>query len=123
MMDTTDETVNSAVYRDSVRLPPLWLDRPPVWFAQAEYQFELAAITRQRTKFNYVVSQLNQQQKAEEENIIISPLELEAYDRLKAEQVRRLPTSRKQHVRQLLSHEEMGTETITISPASQKPRS
>jgi len=58
-MDTTDETVNSAVYRVSVRLPHFWSDRPAVWFAQAESQFELAAITRQRTKFNYVVSQLN----------------------------------------------------------------
>jgi len=56
MMDTTDETVNSAVYRVSVRLPPFWPDRPAVWFAQAESQFELAAITRQCTNFNYVVS-------------------------------------------------------------------
>jgi len=108
MMDTKDETVNSAVYRVSVRLPPFWPDRPAVWFAQADSQFELAAITRQRTKFNYVVSQLNQQQAAEVEDIIISPPELGPYDRLKAELVRRLSTSREQRVRQLLSHEEMG---------------
>jgi len=75
MMDTTDETVSSAVYRVSVRLPPFWPDRQAIWFAQAESQFELAAITRQRTKFNYVVSQLNQQQAGEVEDIIISPLE------------------------------------------------
>jgi len=106
-MDTTDETVSSAVYRSSLRLPPFWPDRPAVWFAQAESQFELAAITRQPTKFNYVVSQLNQQQAAEVEDIIISPLEQEPYDQLKAELVRRLSTSRGQRVRQLLSHEEM----------------
>jgi len=108
MMDTNDETVSSAVYRVSVRLPPFWPDRPAVWFVQAESQFKLAAITRQRTKFNYVVSQLNQQQAAEVEDIIISPPKLEPYDRLKAELVRRLSTSREQCVRQLLSHEEMG---------------
>ena len=45
MMDTTDETVSSAVYRVYVRLPPFWPDRPGVWFAQTESQFELAAIT------------------------------------------------------------------------------
>jgi len=39
---------------------------------------------------------------------IISPPELEPYDRLKAELVLRLSTSREQRVRQLLSHEEMG---------------
>jgi len=91
MMDTTDETVSSAVYRVYVRLPPFWPDRPGVWFAQAESQFELAAITRQRTMFNHVVSQLNQQQAAEMEDIIISPLDLEPYDQLKAELVRRCP--------------------------------
>jgi len=94
MMDTTDETVSSAVYRVAVRLPPFWPDRPAVWFVQAEAQFELAGITRQRTKFNYVVSQLSQQQAVEVEDIITSPPEQEPYDRLKAELVRRLSTSR-----------------------------
>jgi len=107
MMDSTDETVNSAVYRVCVRLPPFGPERPAVWFAQAESQFELAAITRQRTKFKYVVSQMNQQQAAEMEDIILPP-KLEPYDRLKAELVRRLSTSLEQRVRQLLSHEEMG---------------
>ena len=41
--------------------------------------------------FNHVVSQLNQQQAAEMEDIIISPLDLEPYDQLKAELVRRCP--------------------------------
>jgi hypothetical protein len=57
-----------------MRLPIFWPDRPAVWFAQVEAQFELAAITRQKTKFNYVVSQLNQQQAAEVEDIITTPL-------------------------------------------------
>ena len=94
--------------RVTVRLPPFWPDRPAIWFAQAESQFELAAITRQRTKFNYVVSQLNQQQASEVEDIITAPPEQEPYDKLKAELIRRLSTSREQCVRQLLSHEEMG---------------
>jgi len=42
------------------------------------------------------------------EDIITAPPEHEPYDRLKAELVRRLSTSREQRVRQLLSHEEMG---------------
>jgi hypothetical protein len=62
----------------------------------------LAAITHQRTKFNYVVSQLNQQQATEFENIITTQSEQDAYDRLKAELVRRFSTSRETRVRQLL---------------------
>ena len=68
----------------------------------------MAGITRQRTKFNHVVCQLHQQHAAEVEDIITSPPEHEPYDRLKAEMVRQLSTSREQRVRQLLSHEEMG---------------
>jgi hypothetical protein len=108
MTEPADETAITAVYRVAVRLPPFCPDRPAVWFAQAEAQFDLAAITRQRTKFNYVVSQLNPQQAAEIEDIIIAPPEHEPYDRLKSELVRQLSTSREQRVRQLLSHEEMG---------------
>jgi len=91
-----------------VRLSLFWPDRPAVWFAEAETQFQLAAITRQRTKFIYVVSQFTQKQAAEVEEIVTSPPKQEPYDRLKAELVHRLSTSREQRVRQLLSHEEMG---------------
>jgi hypothetical protein len=91
MTDTSDETVSSAVYRVAVCLPPFWPDRPAIWFAQAEAQFELAYITCQRTKFNYVVSQLNQQQGAAVKDIILPP-EHKPYDRLKAELVHRLST-------------------------------
>ena len=73
MMHTTNETVSSVVFRVTVRLPPFWPNRPAIWFAQADVQFELASITHQRTKFNYVMSQLNQQQEAEVEDNITSP--------------------------------------------------
>jgi hypothetical protein len=61
MMDSTDETVSSAVTRAAARFPYYCPDGPAIWFAQAEAQFELASITYQRIKFNYVESQLNQQ--------------------------------------------------------------
>jgi hypothetical protein len=68
MMEAIEETLSLAVYRVTVHLLPSWPDRPAVLFAQAEAQFELAAITHQRTKFNYVVLQLNHA--AEVEDII-----------------------------------------------------
>jgi hypothetical protein len=107
MTEPADDPLGATLYRVAVRLPPIWPDRPALWFAQPEAQFDLAGITRQRTQFNYVVSQLHQQH-AKVEDIITGPPEHEAYDRLKAELVHRLSTSREQRVRQLLSHEEMG---------------
>jgi hypothetical protein len=74
-MDPAEETHGPEVYRVAVRLPPFWPEQPIVWFGQAKAQFKLAGITRQRTKFNYVVSQLNNQQAAEVEDPIASPPE------------------------------------------------
>jgi hypothetical protein len=97
-----------AVYRVAVRLQPFWLDRPTLWFAQAEAQFELAAITSERTKFNHIISQQDHRHAAEVEDVITSPPEREPYKTPKSELVRRLSTSREQRVRQLFMHEEMG---------------
>ena len=103
-----DAEVSSTQERVAVRLPPFWPDKPALWFAQAEVQFELNGISSQKAKFNQVVSQFNQQVASEVEDIIIAPSAHDPYDRLKAELVSRLSTSREQRVRQLLSHEEMG---------------
>jgi len=106
-MEQANEIHRAEVNRDAVRLPPFWPDRPAICFAQAEAQFQLADITRPQTKFNYVVSQINHQA-ADVGDIITSPPEYRPHGRLKVELVRRLSTSREQHLRQLLSHEEIG---------------
>jgi hypothetical protein len=67
----------------------------------------LSAITSERTKFKYVISQLDHRQATEVEDITCPP-ERELYKTLKSELVRRLSTSREQRARQLLMHEEMG---------------
>jgi len=91
-----------------VRLPPFWPDRPGLWFAQAEGQFELSSATSERTKFNYVISQLEYRHAAEVEDIIMSPPANDPRTTLKTELVRRLSASRDQPLSQLLTHEEMG---------------
>ena len=102
------ETQSSPMHKVAVNLPPFRPDRPGIWFVQADAQFELAAIKCQRTKFNYVVLQLNQEVSTLVEDFITSPPEHEPYERLKTELGRRLSTSREQRAKQLLSHEEMG---------------
>jgi hypothetical protein len=108
MQGASESTPGVAVYRVAVRLPPFWPDRPALWFARAKAQFELAAITSERTKFNHIISQLDHRHAAVVEDVITSPPEREPYKTLKSELVLRLSTSREQRVRQLLMHEEMG---------------
>jgi len=82
MTEPADDTFDSTLYRVAVRLPPIWPDQPAPWFIGAKEQFELAAGTRQRTKFKCVVSQLHEQHATEVEDIITSPVH-DPNDRLK----------------------------------------
>ena len=108
MQEAPDSSQGGNIHWATVRLPPFWLDRPRLWFAQAEAQFSLASVTSETAQFNYVVSQLEYRHAAEVEDIIVSPPANEPYTTLKAELVRRLSSSRDQRARQLLIHEEMG---------------
>lgn len=45
--------------RIGIRVPPFWPEKPKLWFCQLECQFNLNGITRDSTKFWYVVSQLD----------------------------------------------------------------
>jgi hypothetical protein len=93
------------IWRVAVRLPPFWADHPEVWFAQAEAQFSLAGVNSEKTKFYYVISQLDHRYATEVEDIITFPPEKDPYSVLKAELVTRLSPSREQHMRQFLTLE------------------
>lgn len=92
----------------AVKLPPFWPDKPALWFAQVEAQFVLASITRESTKFNHVVSQLDGRYASEVEDVIIAPPVDEPYTHLKKELIKRLGKSQEQRVRQLMMAEELG---------------
>jgi hypothetical protein len=47
---TTNSALPAEISRVAVRLPPLWSERPAVWFAQAEAQFTLAGISSAQTQ-------------------------------------------------------------------------
>jgi hypothetical protein len=61
-----------------------------MWFAQAEAQFFLAGVNCERTKFCYVISQLDHRFTSEVEDIITSPPEREPYTTLRTELISRL---------------------------------
>lgn len=97
-----------SVSKVSIKLPPFWADRPAVWFAQIEAQFEISGITADSTKYNYVISQLDTKHAAEIEDIITQPPKTEKYEKVKAELIRRLSSTEEQRIRKLLSDEEIG---------------
>lgn len=100
--------ITSTVSRVAIKLPPFWSEKPALWFAQIEAQFDLCSITADVTKFNYVVAQLDSRLAAEVEDVIINPPASNRYERIKSELIRRVSISQEQRIRQLLSEEELG---------------
>ncbi|CDW55401.1 gag pol polyprotein [Trichuris trichiura] len=39
----------------AVKVPPFWTNSPALWFKRVEAQFQIARITADETKFNYIV--------------------------------------------------------------------
>ena len=59
----------------SIRVPAFWFDKVSLWFKQLEAQFMIAGVTREATKFDYVVAHLEPKYAREVEDIIDSPPE------------------------------------------------
>ncbi|KFD51246.1 hypothetical protein M513_07846 [Trichuris suis] len=89
----------------AVKLPPFWPAVPQLWFAQAEAQFSLRAITSQQTKFNYVISSLSWEYAAEVRDLILSPPATQPYD---TQRTMRTAASEQRRLQQLLSAEDLG---------------
>lgn len=107
--NNTNPEPKPEICKVAVKLPTFWPDRPSLWFAQAEAQFQISGVTADNTKFNYIISQLDQRLAGEVEDIITKPPPIgQQYNKLKEELIRRLSMSEEQRVRQLISEEELG---------------
>lgn len=96
-----------SINRVAVKLPPFWAERPNLWFSQVDFQFAIAGITSDNTKFNCVVAQLDTRYAAEIEDIIINPPSTDRYLHLRSKLIERLSISEEQRVRQLINEEEL----------------
>lgn len=99
---------HSEVGKVSVRVPPFWPEEPEIWFAQVEGQFSISGITNDATKFNYVISQLDNKFSREVKDVILNPPACDKYGKLKTELIKRLTASNEKKLKQLLMHEELG---------------
>jgi hypothetical protein len=115
---TTNSSIPADISRVAVQLPPFWAERPAVWFAQVEAQSALAGISSEKTKFYYVISQLDHRYAAEVEDIITSPPERDPYTTLKAELV---PLERATHPSVPYTRDGR-PQAVPVSQTTQDPR-
>lgn len=99
------------VFKVNTKLPQFWADKPAVWFSQAEAQFLLSGIKTEKTKYSYVVAQLDTRVAAEVEDILTGSEENKTYDKIKEALISRLSISEERRVQQLIKDEEMGDRT------------
>lgn len=86
-------TTNVAGDRIAIKIPPFRPTDPKIWFYQFENQFTIAGIVNGDTKFHYVVTNLDVNYITEVPDIIVRPPEIEKYNKLKTELIKRLSLS------------------------------
>ena len=81
---SNDDTKHEGSNKVAVKLPTFYTDRPEVWFAMVESQFHTAQVTRQLTKFHYVLQGLDKETRNKLPNSAFIPRETDPYDAIKA---------------------------------------
>ena len=79
-----------------------------MWFTQIEAQFTTRNITNQRTQFDYVVAALSNEYATEIRDLILNPLQEDAYSTLKDLLIKRTDASERKHLQLLFTAEELG---------------
>ncbi|XP_076178395.1 uncharacterized protein LOC143152312 [Ptiloglossa arizonensis] len=91
-----------------LKIPTFWPQKVALWFRQVEAQFTIGRITKDDTKFGYVVAQLDGKYAEEVEDIICNSPDGNKYEAIKRELIKRLSDSDTTRVRTLLEMEEIG---------------
>ncbi|XP_033231683.1 uncharacterized protein LOC117182689 [Belonocnema kinseyi] len=111
--NASDETsarneVPFAAHAIAIKIPPFWPEKISLWFRQLEAQFSIANITKDSTKFGYVLANLEPRYVEEVEDVIEDPPESGKYEALKIALTKRLSDSSSIRVRKFLEGEEIG---------------
>ena len=92
----------------AVKVPPFWPHDLELWFINLEGQFALANITKQITKFHYVVGNLLPEYARNVRSLLKDPKEATAYDDLKAGLLNSTSTTLQERLQQIVDREELG---------------
>lgn len=91
-----------------VKLPTFWSNNPSIWFIQAEAQFALGKLTKDLSKYNYVVGTLPESIADSISDVLENPPATGLYANLKDTLIKRHSLSIEARIRKLVSDEEMG---------------
>lgn len=90
------------------KIPPFWKECPQLWFIQVESIFALAGITRDDTKYNYIVGTLDSSVMQFIGDLVINPPAGEKYLAIKERLLSSFEESEESKIRKLLRGKELG---------------
>lgn len=105
---TTQPPVQPQVDRVSVKPPPFWKTDPRLWFLQLEAQFQIAHITADLTKYNYVLAAIDTDILTQVTDFLAQPPTRNKYEGLKNRLIAIYSDSREKTLKKLLSDVELG---------------
>lgn len=96
------------VFKVATKVPPFYSDKPDLWFYQVEAQFRNNKITRDQTKYDIVVSNLDPKYLDVVAHIIRNPPEENKYEAFKSTLIKEYQHSDEKRLRQLLQGIDLG---------------
>jgi hypothetical protein len=99
---------NSQVSHVAVKIPPFWNQDAALWFKQVEASFAIAKITQDETKFNYVISNLEQKYLSDVRDIVNNPPLQDKYTTLKNKLILENSETDIQRLNKLFSNLDLG---------------
>jgi len=99
---------NQQIARVSAKIPEFWKNRPKLWFAQVEANFQTSGIVADETKFNTLVASIDASILECCEDVVTNPPAVDKYQTLKECIIKEYTGSEMQRVNKLLSELQLG---------------
>ncbi|XP_055916310.1 uncharacterized protein LOC129949093 [Eupeodes corollae] len=92
----------------AIRIPPFWHEKPQIWFAQIEAQFQSRKITGDSSKFNAIIGAIESQVLTQVSDAVLNPPRDNKYENLKTQIIERFEDSEQRKIKKLLSEVDLG---------------
>lgn len=104
-IEKLEKEVAKREYHQGLKQRPFWIRMPSIWFNIAESEFQVAGVMDDMTKYNYVVSQLDEEMADKVKDITSNPPVRGKYLILKQALIQRLADPEHERFRQLFDEE------------------
>lgn len=106
--DPPNNEQHNGVNSIQIKVPPFWLERPEIWFAQLEAQFQSAKIVSDRQKYNVLLGHIDGKILAQVADAVLNPPEADKYKNLKDNLMRCFSDSEQKKLKKLISEMSLG---------------